>query len=114
MNRRNIIEVASGRKPADLLLRGGRVVNVFSGEIETVDIAVVDGFIAGLGSYREAKDSVDLEGRFVLPGYIDGHIHIESTMLTPEGFAEVLAARGTTAVVADPHEIVNVCGLEGF
>jgi len=114
LNHFRVIEVAAGRQPADLLLRGARVVNVFSGEIQHSNVALVDGAIAGVGDYRQAKEEINLEGQYILPGFIDGHIHIESTMLTPEGFAEAALAHGTTAVVADPHEIVNVCGLDGF
>ena len=96
------------------LLKGARVVNVFSGEILTTNIAVKDGLIAGLGDYRQGLEVLNLAGKYVIPGLIDAHFHIESSMLTPSAFAAVAVPHGTTAVVADPHEIVNVSGLEGF
>jgi adenine deaminase len=110
----NLIDVAKGNTPADLLLKGARVVNVFSGEILTTNIAVKDGLIAGLGDYRQGLEVLNLAGKYVIPGLIDAHFHIESSMLTPSAFAAVAVPHGTTAVVADPHEIVNVSGLEGF
>jgi adenine deaminase len=110
----NLIDVAKGNTPADLLLKGARVVNVFSGEILTTNIAVKDGLIAGLGDYKQGLEVLNLAGKYVIPGLIDAHFHIESSMLTPSAFAAVAVPHGTTAVVADPHEIVNVSGLEGF
>ncbi|MDR7867910.1 MAG: adenine deaminase [Sporomusaceae bacterium] len=111
---RDIIAVARGEAPADLVLRGARVVNVFSGEVVVADVAVKDGVVAGLGDYAAGREVVDAGGLFVLPGLIDAHVHIESTMLSPAGFAAAAAPHGTTAVVADPHEIVNVAGREGL
>ncbi|HPU35667.1 MAG TPA: amidohydrolase family protein, partial [Bacillota bacterium] len=110
----NLIDVARGNIPADLLLTGARVVNVFSGEILNTNIAVKDGLIAGLGDYKQGLEELNLAGKYVIPGLIDAHFHIESSMLTPSAFAAVAVPHGTTAVVADPHEIVNVAGLEGF
>jgi len=108
-----IIEVAQGKCPADLCVRGCRLVNVFSGQIEAVDFAVQDGFIAGWGNYS-AKREIDAGGMYVCPGFIDGHIHIESTMLSPAQFCAAVAPYGTSAVVADPHEIANVLGMQGI
>ncbi len=114
MSLNRVIDVAADRRPADVLLKGTKVVNVFSGEIQEGNVAISRGIIAGVGDYHRAAEIYDLEGRLVLPGLIDGHMHLESTMLTPEGFAEAAVPHGTTTVVADPHEIVNVCGLDGF
>lgn len=99
-----------------LLFKGGRVVNVFTGEITPSDVLVEDGVILGVGDYRsDAADTVvDCVGKTLCPGFIDGHIHIESTMLSPAEFARAAVVRGTTAVVADPHEIANVSGAEGI
>ncbi len=114
---RERIEVAQGQRPAELVLRGGRVVNVFSGEIEEVAVAIVGGRIAGLspdaGRYEGARETIDLDGRFLAPSFIDAHIHLESTQLWVGEFARVAVPHGTGAVVADPHEIANVLGLDG-
>ncbi len=107
------ISVARGLKPADLLLAGARVVDVLSGGIIRTDIAIHAGRVAGLGSY-DAKERLDLDGRYLCPGFIDGHLHIESTMLIPPEFTRAVLPHGTTAVVADPHEIANVLGIEGI
>ncbi len=106
------ILVARGEAPADLVLGGGRVVNLFTGEVEEVDVAVHDGVVAGLGAYQ-GRERVELRGAFLVPGFIDGHLHVESTLLGPAQLARVLAPRGTSALVADPHEIANVLGLAG-
>lgn len=108
-----LIEAAQGKRPVDLCIRGCRLVNVLSGRIETVDLAVQGGFVAGWGDY-EAISNIDSEGMYVCPGFIDGHIHIESTLLSPEQFCAATVPWGTSAVVADPHEIANVLGLEGI
>ena len=107
------IRCARGETPADLLLKGGRIVDVFSGEIVTGDIAVKEGTIVGIGPYR-ARQTVDLDGRIVTPGFIDAHVHIESAMTGVTEFARAVAAHGTTTVIADPHEIANVLGVEGI
>ncbi len=107
------IDLALGNAPADLLLKNARLVNVLSGDIHPADIAVADGMIVGFGDYQ-AKKVVDCQGRYVCPGLIDGHIHIESTLLTPWEFARAAAPRGTCAVVWDPHEIGNVLGRAGI
>jgi adenine deaminase len=108
-----IIKAARGETPADLVLKGGRVVNVFSCEIQEADVAVCQDRIVGLGTY-EGRKIVDCRHRFICPGFIDGHLHIESTMMTPANLAPVLLPLGTTTLVADPHEIANVLGLAGL
>ena len=113
MNLQSLLAVARGDRPADLLLTNGRVVNVYSGEIVDTAIAIADGMIAGLG-HREAARSHDLEGRFVAPGFIDAHVHLESTMAVPSEYARAVLPHGTTAVAADPHEIANVLGTAGL
>jgi len=107
------LAVARGEKPADLVFRNGRIVNVLSGEIHGGDIAVSGGRIAGIGDY-DGTQVVDLAGRCIAPAFIDGHIHIESTMLTVKEFARAVVPRGTGAVVVDPHEFANVVGLAGI
>lgn len=107
------IAVARGLRKADLVLKGGRVVNVFSGEIYETDVAVHQGAIAGLGDYG-GKRVIDVSGKIVLPGLIDSHVHIESSLLAPAEFAKAALPHGTTAVVADPHEIANVLGKRGI
>ena len=109
----DLIEVARGDEPADLLLKDAKVVNVFTGEIEETHIAIVHSRIAGLGNYQ-AREVVDLGGRYVCPGFIDAHAHIESAMVPPNEFARAVVPHGTTTVVTDPHEIANVLGLEGI
>lgn len=106
------IEVASGKKKADLVIKNANVVNVFSLEVETCDVAIQDGMIAGTGTY-EGKTEVDVQGQFMAPGLIDGHVHIESSMVQPRRFAEVVVPHGVTTIVTDPHEIANVSGSEG-
>ncbi|MHB8791752.1 MAG: adenine deaminase [Thermoleophilia bacterium] len=113
MSLEEIIRVGRGDQPADLLIKNARVVDVLSGEIVSTDVALHAGRIAGFGHY-EAQAFMDLEGRYLAPGFIDGHIHVESTMLTPPEFARAVVARGTTAIVCDPHEIANVLGVEGI
>lgn len=110
-----IIDVAAGRAMPDLLLRSLTLVNVFSGGVMKTNVAVSGGVIAGVGEqYREGREVVDLSGKYLLPGLIDAHIHIESSLLTPPAFAGAVVPHGTTTVIADPHEIVNVAGVEGF
>ena len=110
---RSRIEVASGRAKADLVLKNARIVSVFTEEILEGDVAIVGGQIAGIGQY-EGVEEIDLAGRYVAPGLIDGHVHIESAMVTPAQFAKTILPRGTTTIIADPHEIANVCGLDGI
>lgn len=107
------IAVARGEQKADLVLRGGSLVNVFSGEIYQTDVAVCGGKIAGLGSY-EGRTVIDVSSKFILPGFIDSHVHSESSMLSPAEFARAALPHGTTSVIADPHEIANVLGKTGI
>src|ERR671918_682779 len=109
---RRRISVARRSEPADLVLAGGRVLSVFTGELLEVDVAIVDGHVAGLGRY-EGLESVDCSGLILLPGFIDGHMHIESTKLMVDQFARAVLPWGTTTVILDPHEIANVFGLRG-
>src|SRR5207245_3072960 len=106
------LAVARGDEPADLVVRGGRVLSVFTREWLETDVAVVDGFVAGLGDY-EGRETLDASGRFVVPGFIDAHMHLESTKLLPDEFARLVLPLGTTAVVAAPHEIANRLGTDG-
>lgn len=106
------IAVARGDEPADLVVRGGRVLSVFSREWLDVDVAVCEGRIAGLGAY-DGREVLDAAGRYVVPGFVDAHMHLESTKLLVDEFARLVLPLGTTAVVADPHEIANVLGTDG-
>ena len=106
------IAVARGDEPADLVLKGGRVLSVFTREWLDADVALADGWIAGVGEY-EGRETIDAAGKFVVPGFIDAHMHLESTKLLPDEFARLVLPLGTTAVVADPHEIANVLGADG-
>ena len=109
------IRVARGLEAGDLLVTGGRVVNVFTGDVETADVIIADGWIAGVGQYSwTAQQTVSASGRFVLPGLIDAHMHLESTLLAPSELARVVVPHGTTAIIADPHEIANVLGVRGI
>lgn len=99
--------------PAELVLKGGKMVNVFSGQIQEGDVALHDGIIVGVGAEYRGREEVDLRGKWVAPGLIDGHFHIESSMLPPSRLAAELLVHGTTTIVSDPHEIANVLGLEG-
>ena len=110
---KDLIDAAGGVTQADLVLKNGNILNVFTGEIEKGDIAVKDGVIVGIGSYS-GREEIDVTDKYICPGLIDGHIHIESSMLSPAEFAKAVIPRGTTAVVADPHEIANVAGVEGI
>jgi adenine deaminase len=114
MDRTTLLSVSRGDTPADLLFRGGQVVNVFTGEIVVEDVAVAGPFVAGSGPGYDAASVIDLDGRFLLPGFIDAHVHIESSLVTPQEFAKAVVPRGTTTVVSDPHEIANVHGLDGI
>jgi adenine deaminase len=108
------IAVARGDYPADLVLRNARLVNVLTGEIYLTDIVVHDAHVVALSGGYEAKQVIDLGGRYVCPGFIDAHVHIESSLCTPPEFSRVVLARGVTTVITDPHEIANVLGLEGI
>ena len=106
------ILVARGQAPPDLVLRGGQVADVFQGRLEKTDVAIADGYIVGLGDYD--GPGLDVSGRIICPGLIDGHLHLESTMLSPLEFVRAAVPHGTTAVMLDPHEIVNVLGAPGL
>jgi adenine deaminase len=109
------IRVALGQEPGDLLLTGGRVVNVFTRTVETADVVVADGRVAGVGRFDwTASRTIPIDGRVVIPGLIDAHMHLESTLLTPAELARLIVPRGTTAVVSDSHEIGNVLGVAGI
>ena len=110
---RERIRAARGEIPADLVLKKGRVVNVFCGTIEECDVAIHDGYIAGLGQGYHGKKEVNAQGKWLVPGFIDAHIHIESSMLLPSNLAAALLPHGTTSIISDPHEIANVMGIEG-
>ena len=113
IKKQQIIDVAAGRKKADLVLKNATYVNVFSGELMTEDIAVTHGLIVGLGQY-EGITEVDMTGRIVCPGFIDAHIHLESSLVSPVEFARAVLPHGTTTVITDPHEITNVMGTDGI
>ena len=113
MNLRELISVARGETAADFLIRNARIINTFTGEIEQADVAIYGGRIAGIGDYGKAKEIIDLQGGFLAPGLINGHTHVESSMLHPARYAQAVVPRGTLATVTDLHEIANVCGLEG-
>ncbi len=110
---RKRIEVAAGRRMADAVIKNCKVVNVYTGEIQEGDIALCDGRIAGVGEY-EGRQVFDGAGCYAVPGFIDSHIHIESAFVTPEEISRLLVPHGATTIIADPHEIVNVCGIDGM
>ena len=110
---RKLIEVAAGCVPADLVIKNCKIVNVFSGKIQEGNIAFSGNQIAGIGDY-EGKKVIDAEGRYAAPGFIDSHIHIESSYVSPEEIGRLLVPHGGTTIMADPHEIVNVCGIAGL
>ena len=97
----------------DLVLKNANIINVFTHEIEIADVAIRDGIIIGIGQY-DGVDQIDCTGKYICPGFIDGHIHIESSMVTPSEFERAILPHGTTAIVTDPHEIVNVAGCDGL
>jgi adenine deaminase len=114
MNLRELVSVAKGETPADLLLKNARIVNTFIGEIEQADVAIYGDRIAGVGNYDRATEIIDLQGTILAPGLINGHTHIESSMLHPVRYAQAVVPRGTLTVVTDLHEIANVCGSKGI
>lgn len=109
---KSLIDAAVCRSQCDIVLKNARYVDVFSGDIKSGDIGIVADKIVGVGSYS-GKEEIDVNGLTVLPGYIDAHVHIESSQLSPEEFASLIVPRGTTTIIADPHEITNVCGMAG-
>ena len=113
LKKQRIIAAAAGREPADLVLKNATFVNVFSNELSTMDIAVAEGLIVGMGSYQ-GRSEVDCTGKIVLPGFLDAHIHLESSLVSPTEFVKAVLPHGTTTVVTDPHEIANVMGSDGI
>ena len=113
MNKNHLIRVAQGLEPADLVLKNAEVFHVYTGEFILCDIAIADGYIAGTGSYFGIEE-IDMQGRYITPGFIDAHVHIESSMLTPYQFAKAALPCGVTTIVTDPHEIANVSGAKGI
>ena len=113
LKKRRIINAAAGREPADLVLKNATYVNVFSNSLCTADIAVAEGLIVGMGEYS-GNEEVDMTGKIVLPGFLDAHIHLESSLVIPKEFVKAVLPHGTTTVVTDPHEIANVMGADGI
>ena len=111
---KNIIEVARGQAPADLLLKHARIINVFTGEVEKGNVALSGGRIAGVGEYYKAKEVIDLDGQYLSPAFINGHTHIESSLLDIDRYASVVIPHGTLGVISDLHEIANVLGISGI
>ncbi|MED1865063.1 adenine deaminase [Fictibacillus nanhaiensis] len=112
-NLKKRIDVSTKRSPADVVIKNGKIIDVFNLEVIEGDVAIVDGYFAGIGEY-EGYETIDAEGKFISPAFIDGHVHIESSMVTPAEFSKVLLAHGVTTVITDPHEIGNVSGTEGI
>ncbi len=110
---KKLIDVAAGRIPADLVIKNCKVVDVYNASIIEGDIALCDGLIAGVGQY-EGKSEIDAQGLYAAPGFIDGHIHVESCYVSPEELGRLIVPHGTTTIISDPHEITNVCGLSGL
>ena len=113
---KHLIDVATGREPAELRVTNCHIVDVFNKEVFDSDVYIADGMIACLGNsgLPVANDTIDAGGRYLVPGFIDSHLHIESSHVSPAEYARLVVPCGTTTVIADPHEIVNVCGLDGF
>jgi adenine deaminase len=111
---RRFLDAAQGNSPGDLVIRNGRVINVATNEIEELDVLIVDGKIAGLGDYPDAENEIDAAGAYLAPSFIDGHVHVESSLLWMDQFAKAVVPCGTGAIVTDPHEIANVAGLDGI
>jgi adenine deaminase len=114
LQRQHLIAIARGDQPAELVLRGGRIVNVLAGEVHPADVAIAGGVIVGTGADWDAETAIDLDGAYVAPALIEGHLHVESTLLAPHELARVVSSRGTGTMVTDPHEIANVHGVEGI
>ncbi len=113
LERKRKLDCANGREKADLVLKNGNVLNVFTEEVLKADVAICGDTIVGVGEY-EGKEEIDCTGKYLVPGFIDAHMHIESCMAAPGELAKVLAKAGTTTIIADPHEIVNVSGTKGM
>ncbi len=112
--RQRLVRVARRQDPADLVIRGAQIVSVTTREVLSADVAIAGGYIAAVGPTYQGAEVYDAGGRYLSPGFIDAHIHIESSLMTPASFARAVRPRGTTGVVAEPHEIVNVLGEEGL
>ena len=108
------VQTASGEKKAQLVLKSAGVLNVFTEELESADVAISDGYIVGVGQGYEGEQEIELPGMIICPGFLDGHIHLESSMVVPVEFERAVLPHGTTGVVTDPHEIANVAGTEGI
>ena len=113
---KHVIDVAIGKEAADLCLKNCKVIDVFNKEVFESDILITEGVIAGYGKadFPKAAEEIDVKGAYIAPGFIDGHVHIESSHVSPAEFSRLVVPHGTTTVIADPHEICNVCGLDGF
>lgn len=109
---RKRIDVAAGRALADIVIKKGKVVDVYSGIIKEADVAIADGIIVGIGDY-DGREIIYAKDKYIVPGFIDSHIHIESSYVTPEEISRLLVPHGTTTIIADPHEIANVSGIDG-
>ncbi|MDO7205526.1 amidohydrolase family protein [Paraclostridium bifermentans] len=108
-----LIDYSIKNKQSELVLKNANIVNVFSNEIVKADVAIEKGIVVGIGSY-DGINNIDLNGKYITPGFIDPHVHIESSMVSPSEFAKAIVPMGTTTIITDPHEIANVCGLEGI
>ena len=114
MDIQNLLATSRGDAPADLLLLNARIVNTFTGRIEEANVAICQGLIAGAGDYQQGREIIDLRGKYLIPGLINGHIHLESSLLSPAEYARAVVPRGVLSVVTDFHEIANVCGMAGI
>ncbi len=114
MDLERVIDVAKGAQKADLVIKNAKVINVFTEEIYDADIAIVEDKIVGVGNDYNGEKEIDIKGAYVSPSFIDGHVHLESSMLLPSEFAQIVVPSGTTTIIADPHEIANVMGLQGI
>ena len=114
MERARAVKAALGEVQADLVLRNARVVNVFTGEIVPADVAVDGGYVVGVGRYEKGRETVDLEGKYLCPGFVNAHCHVESSMVVPQRYCREELRHGVTTLITDPHEIANVAGLEGI
>lgn len=112
-NLKRLIDVAAGREMADIVIKNAKIVDVYQGCITEGDIAICGETIAGVGNYKGTTE-IDAVGQYIAPGFIDSHIHIESSYLSPEELGRILVPCGATTIIADPHEIVNVCGMDGL
>ena len=110
----SLIEVALGKKPADLILKNGNIIDVFTETTFNADIAIVNGKIAGVGSYDNAQEIIDVTGKYIMPGFINTHCHVESSMASPEDYVREELRWGVTTLITDPHEIANIKGKDGI